>query len=168
MFPCGASFYSFHTEESHFQERKKNNAHGENHPPSTTPPKSFSEEDVVLNRGLPTMAGSLRTFSKERPPPPLASSTASPEYDVIFNQDILFKKRSSSAIVSHQVSAGLSKQVRTVDERTNLFLLHGVSRPSRSIVRENTYDCDGSPQCLSLRIEHCLFGGLPSSCLSLI
>ena len=26
-------------------------------------------------------------------------------------------------------------------------------------------DCDGSPQCLSLRIEHCLFGGLSSSCL---
>ena len=25
-------------------------------------------------------------------------------------------------------------------------------------------DCDGSPQCLSLRIEHCLFGGLSSSC----
>ena len=24
-------------------------------------------------------------------------------------------------------------------------------------------DCDGSPQCLSLRIEHCLFGGLSSS-----
>ena len=25
-------------------------------------------------------------------------------------------------------------------------------------------DCDGSPQCLSLRIEHRLFGGLSSSC----
>ena len=76
----------------------------------------------------------------------------------------------------------------TVNERTNLFLLHGVSRPSRSIVREKMYSlwrstcwvvkhrvrqtnwsfrctCDGSPQCLSLRIEHCLFGGLSSSCL---
>ena len=28
------------------------------------------------------------------------------------------------------------------------------------------YDCDGSPQCLSLRIEHCLFGGLSSSCVN--
>ena len=44
-----------------------------------------------------------------------------------------------------------------INERTNVCLLHGVLRPSRSIVRENT------PQCLSLRIEHCLFGGLSSS-----
>ena len=70
--------------------------------------------------------------------------------------------------------------------RSSERLLHGVSRPSRSIVRENVFsltidllgretpcyetqigpfvDCDGSPQCLSLRIEHCLFGGLSSSC----
>ena len=26
-------------------------------------------------------------------------------------------------------------------------------------------DCDGSPQCISLRIEQCLFGGLSSSCI---
>ena len=29
-------------------------------------------------------------------------------------------------------------------------------------------DCDSSPQCLSLRIEHCLFGGLSSSCHTLL
>ena len=71
------------------------------------------------------------------------------------------------------------------NERTTWFLLHCtcVSQPGRSIVRENTCvfslpgretqckrnpfgcDCDGSPQCLPLRIEHCLFGGLSFSML---
>ena len=29
-------------------------------------------------------------------------------------------------------------------------------------------DCDGSPQCLPLRIEHCLFGGLSFSAITFI
>ena len=60
---------------------------------------------------------------------------------------------------------GFTKLSTTVNERTNLCLLHGVSRPSRSIVREN--GGLARRHAVALKIEKpgakCCLGGIASA-----
>ena len=103
--------FLFPTDKSQSAALKEENVHREKPSPSSSPPKTFSEEYVVLKQDMPKLAASP-TFRKELPTPSPASAPTSSEYDVIFNQDILFKKQAPADTVPVQGIAGVPKQVR--------------------------------------------------------